>query len=112
MKKMEQFKECCVEYSDIVTREEMVRVLRSCAQSIRYDVGVRESLLDFINPIHDLTSFEYVVMHRTTNVVYKYSFEDIAHSLTTLARVLNDYTCDRLSETEWENVTAKLSTLQ
>ena len=111
---MEQFyfRGCCVEYADIVTREEMVRVLRSCAESIRSDVAVRESLLDFVNPVHDLTTFKYIVMHQTTNLIMRHSFDEIVDALLTLANVLDEYTCERLTETDWVSVTVRLSTLQ
>lgn len=60
------FKECCLNYSDLVTKSEMVRSLRWCADQL--DVKpIRKQLREYRNPVFDIGTFDYIVMHQITN---------------------------------------------
>lgn len=83
------FQGSCVEYMDIVYREEMIRCLRACAATLNDDATTKK-LEAFENPVHDIASFEFVVMQQAVNLVSaRYSMEEIQEAMLELAAFLD-----------------------
>ena len=100
------FQGCCVEYMDIVLRAGMVRSFRDCASALD-DADTRDKLTSFQNPIHDITTFDFVVMQQATNLVTAFGVDEIQEAMRDLAAFLEAH--DEFFENEFLTATGSVS---